>query len=189
MSKRLFIGLELPLCSRKRLARIDPKIKGLKWLPVEQFHLTMSFLGSVDSAGVQRLTESLLKIQVPPFFLPIQGVGVFGGTRPTVVWAGVGKGHPHLFALHHHIQDAVLLAGLEADLKPFHPHITLGRAKNVSRAALLPFLRSYSEMEFDLWKAVEFTLFSSSLSEDGASYEVEKRFPLSDPSLNSKSTQ
>jgi len=53
-----------------------------------------------------RLIESLMKIQVSPFFLPIQCVGVFGGTRPTVVWTGVGKGHPHLYALHHHIQAA-----------------------------------------------------------------------------------
>ena len=91
--------------------------------------------------------------------------------RPTVVWAGVGKGHPHLFALHHHIQDAVLQAGLEPDLKPFHPHITIGRPKNVSRAALLPFLRRHADTEFDIWRVTGFTLFSSLLTELGARYE------------------
>ena len=85
VSKRLFIGLELPLPSRAVLAGLDPNIKGLKWLPVEQIHLTMSFLGEVDLQHEERLKEALAKVYVPPFFLPIQGVGLFGGTRPSVV--------------------------------------------------------------------------------------------------------
>ena len=179
MSKRLFIGLELPLSSRETLTALDPKIKGLRWLPVGQLHLTMSFLGPVEQEAMQRLKANLEKVCVPPFFLPIHGVGSFGGDRPTVVWAGVGKGHPHLFALHKHIQDAVLRAGLEPDLKPFHPHITTGRAKNVSRAAILPFLRRYADTEFDMWKVTGFTLFSSVLSREGTTYNVEMRRVLS----------
>jgi 2'-5' RNA ligase len=175
VSKRLFIGLELPESIRAELARLDPRVKGLRWLPAEQLHLTMSFLGEVDAASEERLRESLAPIHVPPFFLPVTGVGAFGGERPSVVWAGVGKGHPHLFALHKHIQDAVLRAGLEADLRPFHPHITLGRARDVSRAALKPFLRQYSESEFDIWKVTGFALFSSRPGPQGSVYPVEMR--------------
>jgi 2'-5' RNA ligase len=157
VSKHLFIGLELPASLRAELAQLDPRVKGLRWLPAEQLHLTMSFLGDVDVGGEERLRASLAGVQVPPFFLPLTGLGAFGGERPTVVWAGVGKGHPHLFDLHKHLQDAVLHAGLEADLKPFHPHITLGRARGVSRTALKPFLRLHADTEFDIWKITGFT--------------------------------
>ena len=54
-------------------------------------------------------------------------------------------------------------------------HITIGRAKNVSRATLLPFLCRHGETEFDLWKVTGFALFSSLLSEAGAIHEVEMR--------------
>ena len=175
MFKRLFVGLELPEKSRVELSEIDPRVKGLRWLPAEQLHLTMSFLGDVDGVHEERLREMLATVQVPPFFLPIAGVGTFGGERPSVVWAGVGKGHPHLFALHQHIQDAVLHAELEPDLKPFHPHITLGRARGVSRSALKPFLRRYAETEFDLWKVTGFALFSSRPGGAGPVYTVEMR--------------
>jgi len=175
VSKRLFVGLELPAKTRAALNEIDPRVKGLRWLPAEQLPLTMSFLGDVGTLGEERLRETLAGVQVPPFFLPIAGVGAFGGERPSVVWAGVGKGHPHLFALHQHLQDAVLHAGVEPDLKPFHPHITLGRARGVSRAALKPFLRRYAETEFDLWKVTGFTLFSSRLAAEGSLYTVEMR--------------
>ena len=173
--KRLFVGLELPGVSRRMLAELDPGIRGVRWLSADQMHLTMSFLGDVGSDSEERLRTSLMEIHVPAFFLPIQGVGAFGGTRPTVVWAGVGNGHPHLSALHKHIQDAVLRAGMEPDLRPFHPHITLGRAKSVSRESLQPFLRKHAGTEFDFWKITGFALFSSELSSEGAMHTVEMR--------------
>jgi 2'-5' RNA ligase len=179
MTRRLFVGLELPSSYQQSLAELDPHIRGLRWLPAEQLHLTMSFLGEVDSQHEATLREALAEVSVPEFFLPIQGAGAFGGSRPTVVWIGVGRGHPHLFALHHHIQDAVLHCGLEADLKPFHPHITVGRAKDVSRSALRPFLQDHAATEFGMWKVSAFTLFSSVLSSGGSTYHVEFRQPLS----------
>ncbi|HSH93833.1 MAG TPA: RNA 2',3'-cyclic phosphodiesterase [Roseimicrobium sp.] len=179
MSKRLFLGLELPASIRQELAALDPRIKGVRWAGVEQLHLTMSFLGDVDGVREEKLRETLVAVRVPAaFFLPVAGVGVFGGDWPKVVWAGVGKGHPHLFALHQHLQDAVLQAGLEADLKPFHPHITLGRMKGVSRSALKAFLRRYAETEFGLWKVSDVTLFSSVLAPEGSTYTVELRRAL-----------
>ncbi len=179
-TKRLFIGLELPRNCQETLAALDPGIRGVRWLPLEQLHLTMSFIGEVDSERQAMLREALTHVSVPSFFLPIQGAGAFGGSRPSVIWIGVGKGHPHLFALHHHLQDAVLRCGLEADLKPFHPHITIGRARGVSRSALQPFLREHSETEFGLWKVSEFILYSSVLSSSGSTHHPEFRRALAD---------
>lgn len=176
MSKRLFLGLELPVAIRAELAGLDPRIKGTRWVSEENLHLTMSFLGAVDESAGERLRETLLAIRVPgAFFLPVTDVGVFGGDRPTVLWAGIGQGHPHLFALHQHLQDAVLQAGLEPDLKPFHPHITLARLRDVSRAVVKPFLRQYAETEFGLWKVADFVLYSSVPGAEGSSYTVEWR--------------
>jgi len=175
MAKRLFIGLELPESTRKMLARLDPRIDGVRWVPAEQLHLTMSFLGALDEPREERLRAALREVRVGPFFLPIEGTGTFGGDFPTIVWAGVGKGHPHLFALHKRIQDAILQAGLEPDLRAFHPHITLGRARNVPRHALRPFLLRYEATEFDLFPVNGFTLFSSVLTHEGSTYTTELR--------------
>jgi 2'-5' RNA ligase len=94
---------------------------------------------------------------------------------PTVVWAGTGRAHPHLFALHKHVQDAVLSVGLEPDLRSFHPHVTIGRASGVSRGALAPLLKKHAETEFGLWKVEGFALFSSRPSRGGSQYTVEFR--------------
>jgi 2'-5' RNA ligase len=178
MLKRLFVGLELPDSCRETLTLINPGLKGVRWIPAEQMHLTMSFLGDVEAEAEARLHEALSEVHVPPFFLPIRGVGTFGGQRPTVLWAGVGKGHPHLFALHKHVQDAVFRAGLEPDLRSFHPHITLARLHGVSASALRPFLRANEDAEFGLFEVKDFVLFSSVLAPGGSIYTPELRREL-----------
>lgn len=84
MSKRLFIGLELPTSCRETLAGLDPGLKGVQWLPPEQIHLTLSFLGDVEPGDEERLRQALQEVQVPKFLLPVRGVGTFGGAHPTV---------------------------------------------------------------------------------------------------------
>jgi 2'-5' RNA ligase len=178
-TKRLFVGLELPASLKQVLLELDPRITGLRWLPTSQLHLTLSFLGEVRVDAEAALRETLAAVRVPPFFLPLRGVGVFNARgRPSVVWTGVGKGHPHLFALHQRIQDGVLHAGLEPDLKPFHPHVTLGRAKGVSRQAVQPFLRKHAEAEFGMFQVEAFALFSSVLAPEGATHSLEMRLGL-----------
>lgn len=175
-SKRLFVGIELPEKCRDELAALDPHLSGLRWLPARQLHLTLSFLGELDLPRETLLREALMGVKVLPFFLPLAGVGSFNSRgRPSIVWAGVGKGHPHLFLLHRRVQDAVIHAGLEPDLKPFHPHVTIGRARDISKQALQPFLRKYAETEFDLFNVTGFTLFSSILSPEGPTYHVEMK--------------
>jgi RNA 2',3'-cyclic 3'-phosphodiesterase len=175
-SKRLFVGLQLPSSCKALLAALDPDLPGLRWVPEEQFHLTLSFLGEVEASAEERLRQALGEVRVPAFFLPLRGVGVFHSREwPSVVWVGVGKGHPHLFALHRRIQDAILSVGLEADLKAFHPHVTIGRAKGISRQALQPFLRSHAETEFALVKMNGFELYSSALTSGSAIHRLEMR--------------
>lgn len=155
---------------------LDPRLPGLRWLPGDQLHLTVSFLGNVDAPAEERLREALGGLRVPPFFLRLYGVGSFNARgRPSVVWVGVGKGHPHLFVLHRRILDAILHAGLEPELKPFHPHVTVARAKDISQQALKPFLRENADVEFGLFEVNGFALYSSMLSADGASHHVEMR--------------
>lgn len=173
-TQRLFVGLALPLEIRETLVSLNPNLRGLRWLPAGQLHLTMSFLGEVALEQVPELQDKLRAVRVPFFFLPVQGLGSFSSRgKPSVVWAGVGRGHPHLFALHKHLQDAVLKAGLEPDLRPFHPHITVGRARDLSKQALQPFLRAHAEMEFGMFKVGGFTLYSSALAPEGATHTPE----------------
>ena len=178
---RLFVGLPLPAEHQEMLAGLDPKLRGLRWLPAGHLHLTMSFLGEVDQDHDAELRSQLAQVRVPPFFLPLQGVGSFQSRgKVSVVWVGVGRGHPHLFALHKKVQDAVLRAGLEPDLRSFHPHITVGRARELPRPALQPFLKKHQDEELGMFRVEGFTLFSSVLAPEGSTYHVELEVEFGD---------
>jgi len=178
MAKRLFIALELPESCRERLAEIETPIRGVRWLAVEQLHLTLAFLGDVGAEPERLLLEKLAEVRVPPFLLPIRGVGTFGGRRPSVIWAGTGSGHPHLFALHKRVHDALLAAHFDPELRSFHPHVTLARLKNVSPQTLRPFLKKHESDEFALVEVTAFALVSSKPGPEGSVYTVEMRYEL-----------
>jgi len=172
--KRLFVCIELPEKTSARLAGLDPQMPGVRWLAAEQMHLTLSFLGDVSPPTQAALEESLSEIQSRPFFLPLTGFGAFPGKgRPNVIWIGVGRGHPHLFQLHKRVQEAALKAGLEPDLRAFHPHVTLARCRDVSAESIRPFLKTHAALDAGLIHVETFCLNSSALAAAGSIYTRE----------------
>src|SRR5438105_4912996 len=58
-TKRLFVALGLPQSCKEALLKLDPHLTGLRWIPAEQLHLTLSFLGDVDPLAEERLQQAL----------------------------------------------------------------------------------------------------------------------------------
>lgn len=173
-TKRLFLSIELPESVRQSLAEMDPHLRGVRWLEPRQMHLTLSFLGSVSAETQENLMEKLRAISWKSFFLPLVGLGAFPGKGwPKIVWIGVGTGHPHLFQLHKRVQEAALAAGLEPDLRSFHPHVTLARCRDVSPQTIRPFLKSNAEFDVGLIHVESFVLNSSELTPAGSVYTPE----------------
>jgi len=173
-AKRLFVSIELPESITGVLAGLDPHLRGVRWLEPRQMHLTLSFLGNVSSEIQERLKEKLRAISWKSFFLPLVGLGTFPSKGwPKIVWIGVGTGHPHLFQLHKRVQEAVLAAGLEPDLRPFHPHTTLARCRDVSPQTIRPFLKAHADFDAGMIHVESFCLNSSELTPNGSVYTRE----------------
>ena len=168
MPKRLFVAIDLPESTRQLLADLDPRVRGVHWTDSAQMHLTLSFLGDVPDEPDLALREKLTVIEFGAFFLPIVGVGAFSAKgAPKIIWIGVGKAHPHLFQIHKRVQEAALAAGLEPELRPWHPHITLARCRDVSAQSLRKFLQSNTEFDAGLIHVEDFHLYSSNLTPAG----------------------
>jgi 2'-5' RNA ligase len=168
MPKRLFVAIDLPDATRQLLAGLDPHIRGVRWTDPTQMHLTLGFFDHVPEHIELRLREKLGAIQFKPFFLPIIGLGKFPERgHPKVIWIGVGAGHPHLFQLHKRVQEAALQSGLEPELRPFHPHVTIARCRDVPEGALRKFLKSNADLDLGMFRVASFQLYSSELTPAG----------------------
>src|SRR5262249_17442521 len=179
-AKRLFVAIDLPDSTTKLLEDLNPNVCGARWTAVDQMHLTLAFFSQVPSANEEVLREKLGAIQFHSFFLPIIGTGTFPPKGPPkIVWIGVGSGHPHLFQIHKRVQEAALPSGMEPELRPFHPHITLARCRDVSRQAIQSFLRQTAEFDAGMIKVENFHLYSSKLLASGSVHTRELTIPCS----------
>jgi 2'-5' RNA ligase len=171
MARRMFIAIDLPPPLAGNLSNLDPHLPNLRWLPASALHLTLCFLGNVPDETAEPLIQALDKIDSLRFPLVLQNLGSFGSrSRPSVVWAGLETCPSELSTLHHQIQAATRAAGLQPDAKRFHPHITLGRCKDLPGSALQPFLRNHAEKEFGRFEVTGFTLYHSILHPGGAEH-------------------
>lgn len=178
MPKRLFVAINPPQYVRQTLVDLDPQIRGVRWTEADQMHLTLGFFPDVIEEVEDALREKLNAIEFRSFVLPVIGLGKFPAKgRPNVIWVGVGNGHPHLFQLHKRVQDAALAVGLEADLRPWHPHITLARCRDVPESALQKFFKSNTDLDAGMFKVEQFHLYSSQLTPAGPIHTCELSVP------------
>ncbi len=172
--KRLFVAIDIPKPVTDLLASLDPHLRGVRWMRADQIHLTVSFLGSVGPIAEAALREKLTAIRFTAFFIPVVGIGTFPQKgKPNAIWAGVGDGHPQLFYVYKRVQEAALAAGLEPDLRSFHPHITFARCKEVSAETIRPFLKANADFDAGMIRVDSLSLYSSIPGPLGSAYTHE----------------
>jgi len=168
VNKRLFVAIDLPDSTGRSLIELDPHIRGVRWVDGNQMHLTLGFFERVPEDVDSCLREKLSAIEFKAFFLPIIGLGKFPAKgHPKIIWIGVGAGHPHLFQLHQRVQESAFQSGLEPELRSFHPHITLGRCRDVHEGALQNFFKSNADFDAGMIRVESFHLYSSELTPAG----------------------
>ena len=176
---RLFVGLALPEAVRWQLGLLRAGLPGVRWVPPENFHITLRFLGEVDGGTMHDVDAALAGIRAPRFRLTLGGVGHFGnGQQVRSLWAGVGR-EPALQHLRDKVESAVVRAGLEPEGKKFTPHVTLSFSKSAALPKLQEFLAHNSLFRTTPFEVTHFTLFSSFLGHEHASYHAERSYELS----------
>lgn len=175
---RLFVIAELPDEVKERLSAISYGLPGAAWIPPEEMHLTLRFIGEVDESLFRIIQEALEGIQGKSFYLTLKGVGHFPKRgEPEKLWVGVAE-NEDLVRLRNKIESVLVRRGLEPETRKFHPHVTLARVKD-SRA---PWIGQYL-VENSLFLMHEipvqgFQLYSSKLAPAGAIHHLERTYPL-----------
>lgn len=150
----------------------------LRWLPRQQWHLTLAFLGGVDDAD--GLTGSLAGAAraVAPFALQLGGGGAFPSPRrASVLWVGVAAGGADLTALATTVSAASEGFARHAEDRPYHPHLTVARgARPRPLGGLVDALGP--DPIGPPWSAREVRLVESDTRPDGAIHTVRARLRL-----------
>jgi 2'-5' RNA ligase len=176
MKYRSFIALEAPApvyrSLAERLKHFQP-VRGVNWVPPQNLHMTLLFLGDVDSERIPELQTILKEASghSAPFQLALKGLELFPARSPRLVWASLASETQDIFTWHKGLLKDVRATGFEPDVKPLKLHITLGRIKSflpvdVEREIM------QSETDKDNYEYDTITLYRSVLKPDGPVYHV-----------------
>jgi RNA 2',3'-cyclic 3'-phosphodiesterase len=176
---RLFVALDLPWTLRQRLASLAGLgIPGARWVPPENYHLTLRFIGEAPRHLAEEIDHALAALKTRDFALTLAGVGTFDkGRRPTSLWVGAERNRS-LDHLRGKIETALQRVGLEPERRRFNPHVTLARLDNAAEAKLAAFVQAHNLFRSDPVSVEHFTLFRSQLGKEQSVYTAEVEYAL-----------
>ena len=175
---RAFIALELPTVIIRWLDDVQRGFKssglGAKWVKPENIHLTLKFLGNIDSGAVDDIDKAMTEAVkgCAPLSLTARGVGVFPGLkRPRVVWVGLGGNIQPLFAMQCRLEEHLAAIGFAKEKRPFKGHLTIGRFRqDVNPHAISRIIQEHANLETEPFTAYRIILFQSDLQPAGPVY-------------------
>lgn len=184
---RTFVAVEIDSEVRRAAADLVRELSssgaGVKWVDMDNMHLTLKFLGDVDMRDMAEVCRTVqdAAANVAAFDFTIAGAGAFPTIdRPRTVWLGVAEGAERLIALQDQIDRALKKIGYPAEARGFKPHLTLGRVKRPGPelAELTASLKNWADFEVGRTRIGHVTVFSSQLAPEGPIYHVLASAPL-----------
>jgi 2'-5' RNA ligase len=176
---RLFIGIPLEASLAQELSALTFRLKsgddGLRWSAPESWHVTLDFLGNTTAAKFGCLTEQLGEVRGAPVPVRMGEPGFFD--RAGVFFVDVVPA-AELVALQQAVVEADRRCGFPPEARPYHPHITLARAKGQGRGLRQLRAKLKEPPRFRGFVAEEFVLYESFTGGAGSRYEIRARFPL-----------
>ncbi|HEY4789319.1 MAG TPA: RNA 2',3'-cyclic phosphodiesterase [Bacteroidales bacterium] len=166
---------------RNLIADLKQNLRGLdlKYTEINNYHITLSFLGEIPDVEVNAICKDLGMIIFNRIELSLAGLGVFkSGSNPQVVWIGI-KTDDNFIKLWEHVNQTISNYGFKTDKREFSPHLTIGRVrKALPYHNLSLFLEKNKHSFFGKFSINEFIFYQSILTPQGPIYKSIKKFGL-----------
>ncbi|MBD3179051.1 MAG: RNA 2',3'-cyclic phosphodiesterase [Candidatus Latescibacteria bacterium] len=177
---RLFFGIPVSENVRRSVAASISEL-GLgrgpfRWVPTENFHFTLKFLGETGQEKLPEIKEAALEVSSEvegEFTATLDQFGAFPSlSRPRVIFYSLSEGGGSMTRLAGEIDRAMSSLGFRREKRAFHPHLTLARIKKPLSQELLDKLSRVPPLAGENSQEVgSFQLIRSHLSRSGARYE------------------
>jgi 2'-5' RNA ligase len=185
MDLRCFIAIEIPDEIKREMHAIIDILRttgaDVKWIPAENLHLTLKFLGKTPESVIIPITEVLGKkmLSYSPFYITISHVGCFPDRRrPRILWIGADQAEV-MKEMHGDIENEMRQFGFSAESRAFHAHVTIGRVRSLNRVRpVIRKLDEYASHNFGTCEVRNISLIKSELSPAGARYKTLAQIPL-----------
>ncbi len=184
MRVRVFIAIPLPERVREAVGdlieRMKMVVRGVRWVPRENLHITLKFLGEVNDREILPVAGAIRREggHVSSFSLSLMGRGAFPSiANPRILWVSVDEGMEMVRILHEQVDRALGELGYERDQRPFRGHVTVGRVKRRKGPLKDDLLPGKCE-QFGEFEVKSVHICKSTLTKNGVIYDIIEEVPL-----------
>jgi 2'-5' RNA ligase len=179
-SIRSFIAVPLDPEITRAAVRLIERLRepgdGIKWVPTDNLHLTLKFLGDVHNTEVPQVCEVIREVcrDYQPFELKFRGAGGLPSTeRARVLCAGVEDPSGSLTKIVMGLEGKLADLGFKPEARDYRPHLTLGRSKGRrANDDVIHRLEQEEQTEMGTMWVAEVQLVASFLDKHGPTYQV-----------------
>lgn len=173
---RLFTALTISDELKTAVSALPPQKFDARWTHPADLHITIRYLGPVSETRIPLIRDALSGVRRPPFFLEVSGLGFFANRQQTILYATI-ESTRKLTTLCAEITDRLTPLGFDFGTRPFTPHITLARCKQVR--PVQDFIYAHGRKMRARWLAEDFHLMESGqVDEAGRHYNTIAHYPL-----------
>jgi 2'-5' RNA ligase len=184
---RSFLAFELPADIKRIVLKVYDEMRrfplDIRWVKVDNIHLTLIFMGNIRADHVQGIGEAAEKVcqRFGPFNVFLKNAGIFGSKRsPRVFWLGLDGDIARMAHFRDSLHKHLKAFGIKEEDRRFSPHLTLGRFRKGTRlqAGLDELLSRFQDLMSPTCAFTELILFKSDLKPGGAVYTRLNAWPL-----------
>lgn len=180
---RLFFALPMSFAAERQLLALREQLERSlfdtldsaeywHWIPPQNYHLTLAFLGQVDGRRLDLLHRLARTVadQAKLGEAQLDGLSWFPSPlKPRLLVAETAPCDP-LHALQRLLAGELRRAGFDVDSRAFRPHISLARCKGLGAPPDLSLLALQSTLQQITCEVDELVLFSSTSGKAGRRY-------------------
>lgn len=183
---RLFIAQKLTDQQKKSIEHLQQKLHhhldGTKWVSPAAMHLTLTFLGEVQTDSVPSVIKAMQAAAAgtESFECSYGGGGVFPAPdKAKVIWLGLRSGSEAVHSLASGLSAALAEKGFFVESRSFTPHLTLGRLRySLALDKIMNFLEETRSFATVTARIEQIILYMSRLTRQGAVHTAVQEIKL-----------
>ncbi|MBE6485613.1 MAG: RNA 2',3'-cyclic phosphodiesterase [Methanosphaera stadtmanae] len=183
---RTFLAIEIEPYIKNKIEESqeiieDSESSNIKFVEVENIHLTLKFFGEIDNTRIEQITDIVNQSikDKETYTIKVVNIGAFPNIyNPRVIWTGIKDKNNTTVELIEELDKKFNKIGFKKE-KNYVPHITIGRVKSISdKEKLTQTLKKLNKKYHGKMEVKKIYLKSSKLTPNGPIYKNIKEFNL-----------
>jgi 2'-5' RNA ligase len=183
---RTFLAIEIEPYIKNKIEESqeiieDSESSNIKFVEVENIHLTLKFFGEIDDTRIEQITDIVNQSikDKETYTIKVVNIGAFPNIyNPRVIWTGIKDKNNTTVKLIEELDKKFNKIGFKKE-KNYVPHITIGRVKSISdKEKLTQTLKKLNKKYHGKMEVKKIYLKSSKLTPNGPIYKNIKEFNL-----------